>query len=154
MGNSNNKKVTNMKNSSSGTNKTNSIDKSKVVKKTKKKSEAGRIVFLLFIVVLFIVILISTVFSDVMRIISNKKETEELSNRYVELQEEEKSLKSEVFKLQDPEYIERYAREKYLLTSEGEKILIYVEDGKTPVNSDKKDESPEEDNTNKKDSAE
>lgn len=125
MGNSSNKKVASRSNNAV---QVKSDDKKATNKaKPKKKNEAGRIAFLLFIVVLFIVILISTVFSDIMQITSNRKETQELTQKKQELLEEEKSLKSEVFKLQDPAYIERYAREKYLLTSEGEKILIYVD---------------------------
>lgn len=123
--NSNNKKVTSRSKSAVSVK---ANDKKAPFKaKAKKKNDAGRIAFLLFIVVLFIVILISTVFSDVMQIANNRRETQELNQKKQELLEEEKSLKSEVFKLQDPAYIERYAREKYLLTSEGEKILIYVE---------------------------
>ncbi len=98
----------------------------KDVKKLKKQNKS-RIVFLLFTVVIFVVILISTVFNDVLQIYRNRKETEELNNKYVELLEEEASLNSEVIKLQDPSYVERYAREKYLYTKEGEKILTIIE---------------------------
>lgn len=96
--------------------------------KPAKRQEKSRIAFLLVAVVLFIVILISTVFNDVVQIYRNKNQTEELNIRKQELLEEEKSLKSEVIKLQDPDYIARYAREKYLYTKEGERILtiIYV----------------------------
>lgn len=100
--------------------------KNKFVKKAKKQ-EKSRIIFLLFTVVIFIVILISTVFNDVMQIMRNKKEIQELSEKYVELLDEEASLNSEVIKLQDRNYVERYAREKYLYTKEGEKILTIIE---------------------------
>lgn len=95
--------------------------------KPAKKQEKSRIAFLLVAVVLFIVILISTVFNDVVQIYRNKNQTEELNIRKQELLEEEKSLKSEVIKLQDPDYIARYAREKYLYTKEGERILTIID---------------------------
>jgi len=78
--------------------------KNKFVKKAKKQ-EKSRIIFLLFTVVIFIVILISTVFNDVMQIMRNKKEIQELSEKYVELLDEEASLNSEVIKLQDRNYV-------------------------------------------------
>lgn len=82
---------------------------------------------MLLAVVLFIVILISTVFNDVVQIYQNKSQTKELNARYTELLEEEASLNSEVVKLQDPDYIARYAREKFLYTKDGEKILTIID---------------------------
>lgn len=113
-----NVKVTSTKNKSQNV--------SNAKKKTAKK-ETSRIGFLLFSVVLFLVILISTIFSDVQQIIYNKNKTEELRIKYTELLEEEASLNSEVTKLQDPEYKARYAREKYMYTKDGEKILTIIE---------------------------
>ncbi len=106
--------------------------------KTIKKQEKSRIAFLLVAVVLFIVILISTVFNDIVQIYRNKNQTEELNIRKQELLEEEKSLKSEVIKLQDPDYIARYAREKYLYTKDGEKILTIID---VPESSNKESSS-------------
>ena len=59
-------------------------------------------------------------------------------DNYEELLEEQDSLKSEVVKLQDPEYVARYAREKYLYTKDGETILKIV-DGRVVVNDKKED---------------
>lgn len=98
----------------------------KTVKKITKK-DTSRVGFLLFSVVMFLVILISTIFSDVQQIIYNKSQTKELSTKYTELLEEEASLTSEVTKLQDPEYKARYAREKYMYTKDGEKILTIID---------------------------
>lgn len=103
-------------------------NKNNTSKKTKqKKKDNSRIGFLLFSVVVFIVVLISTISNDLQQIISNKKETEELNQKYVELLEEEASLSSEVTKLQDPDYLKRYAREKYMYTMDGEKILTIID---------------------------
>ena len=100
--------------------------KDKVLHK-KYKSEWKLLVFLLFAVVIFLVILVSTVFNDAVQIYENKKQTAELEARYNELLEEEASLNSEVVKLQDPDYQARYAREKYLYTKDGEKILTILD---------------------------
>ncbi len=97
-------------------------------KSQKKKSNDGkRIVFLLCSVVLFVVILISTVFNDWTQIMENRVNTKEYQTYYEQLQEEEASLNSEVIKLQDSEYIARYAREKYMYTKDGETILKIID---------------------------
>lgn len=99
------------------------------VKKNKKikKKKDNHIAFLLLAVFMFVVILISTVFNDVQQIIMNRNKTEDLNLKYIELLEEEASLNGEVIKLQDPEYIARYAREKYMYTKDGEKILTIID---------------------------
>ena len=101
--------------------------------KEKLKSESVKSLFIFAI--LFILILIGTVFNDWTTIKENVKETEELNAKYQTLLEEEASLNSEVIKLQDPEYVARYAREKYMYTKNGEKILKIV-DGKVLPSSD------------------
>lgn len=126
----------------SNSNKTKNVNTK--VKKSKKQ-EKSRIGFLLLSVVLFIVILISTVFNDVVQIHNNKKQTLELQTRRDLLLEEEASLKSEVIKLQDPYYIERYAREKYLYTKDGDRILTIID---TPLDSSKNNVSKNEDVNN------
>lgn len=103
--------------------------------KVKLKSDVSVIRSLLVFVALFMLILIGTVFNDWTTIKENVKETEELNAKYQTLLEEEASLNSEVIKLQDPEYVARYAREKYMYTKNGEKILKIV-DGKVLPSSD------------------
>ena len=51
------------------------------------------------------------------------KEKQELEEKLAELQKKEKELKLDADKLQDPDYIARYAREKYLYSKDGEYIL-------------------------------
>ena len=53
----------------------------------------------------------------------NKQETTILQNSYEELLDTEEALKAEVQKLQDPDYVERYAKEKFLYTKDGEIII-------------------------------
>ena len=59
-----------------------------------------------------------------------------MKEKYEILLEEEDSLNNEVIKLQDPEYVDRYAREKYLYTLDGEKILMIIDDEEDKNNSD------------------
>ena len=48
--------------------------------------------------------------------------------KLVSLKEEEDELQLEADKLQDPDYIARYAREKYLYSKEGEFVIKIPEE--------------------------
>ena len=63
------------------------------------------------------------IFPDWLKIMKNKKEITLLESSYEELLDTEEALKAEVEKLQDPEYVERYAKEKFLYTKDGEMII-------------------------------
>ena len=56
-------------------------------------------------------------------ILSKFKEKEELSKNLIELKEKEQKLAVDVEKLQDPEYVGRYLREKFLYSKKGEYII-------------------------------
>lgn len=56
-------------------------------------------------------------------IAQNIKIKNELEQKYEELLDKEDTLEGEVIKLQDPEYVAKYAREKYLYTKEGEIVI-------------------------------
>lgn len=64
-------------------------------------------------------------------ILSNYKETKELEAKYQSLLEEEQELNSEVTKLQDEEYVAKYAREKYMYSKDGEYIIKIAEKDKS-----------------------
>ncbi len=51
-----------------------------------------------------------------------------LEKELIELQEKELELKVDADKLQDPDYIARYAREKYLYSKDGEFIIKIPEE--------------------------
>ena len=53
----------------------------------------------------------------------NKQEITVLQSSYEELLDTEEALKAEVQKLQDPDYVERYAKEKFLYTKDDEIII-------------------------------
>ena len=77
-----------------------------------------------FILCIFIIGLsvISSV-DNVLDIIEKNNEKEKLTKQLEKLEEQEKILGDDVEKLKNPEYAARYAREKYLYSKNGEKIL-------------------------------
>ena len=91
------------------------------MKKTKK--EKKRLFIISSLVILLIISLISSVSTDWATILENKQKIGQLSKEYDDLLTEEEQLKSEVTKLQDADYIARYAKEKYMYSSDGETII-------------------------------
>lgn len=57
------------------------------------------------------------------RLINLSIEETQLKEKLVSLQAEEESLKIEIQKLKDPDYLARYARENYLYSKDGEYII-------------------------------
>ena len=94
----------------------------KVSQKTK-----FRVTFLTIGFIISIVIFGSTLFSYLSQINSNKNEIATLQKKYSEELELEEDYKNQINKLQDPEYMARYAREKYLYSKKNE-IIIKIED--------------------------
>ncbi len=79
-----------------------------------------------FKVILFITLSCFTLvltFNNTIKIAEKTKEKKELTKKLDDLKEEEVILNDDVEKLKDPEYAARYAREKYLYSKDGEKIL-------------------------------
>ncbi len=64
---------------------------------------------------------------NVSSIYKMKEQKKELEDRIASLKEEEKVLESDIQKLEDPSYVARYAREKYLYSKDGE-IIIRIPD--------------------------
>ena len=56
-------------------------------------------------------------------IVHKYQEKQELEQNLTALQEKEDALKVDAEKLEDPDYVARYAREKYLYSKDGEFIL-------------------------------
>ena len=61
--------------------------------------------------------------SNLSKIRQKNIKKEEYVKKLEELKEEEKILSDDVEKLKNPEYAARYAREKYLYSKNGEKII-------------------------------
>ena len=96
--------------------------------KRKKKKALKRLLVLLPCSLTLLVLLTVTVGKYWVEIINKYQENIELNERLVALKEKEAELSVDVEKLQDPEYIARYAREKYLFSKEGEIIIRIPEE--------------------------
>lgn len=103
--------------------------KSKNTRKSKISKKAKLRILLFFIIFGSIIGSLSySFFSNVNKIVSIKKEKKILSDRIAELTDEEAVLNSDIKKLEDPEYVARYAREKYLYSKDGELIIRIPDD--------------------------
>lgn len=80
--------------------------------------------------VLLVGLMTLSCFSTWQKIYDNKKEKERLESVYTSLLTDEANLEDDVKKLQDPEYVAKYAREKYLYTKDGEYVIDLSDLGK------------------------
>jgi len=99
------------------------------MKKQKNKGAVNRLKLLIFVFLFLLACVTKSVYSDWVQIFKNKQMTNELTSQYNNLVEEQTKLQSEVVKLQDPSYVARYAREKYLYSKDGEVIIKVTGDG-------------------------
>ena len=91
------------------------------MKKTKK--EKKRLFVISVVIILLVVSLVSSVAGDWTKIMENKSKITSLNKQYNDLLSEEERLVSEVTKLQDDDYIVRFAKEKFLYSENGELII-------------------------------
>ena len=82
-----------------------------------------RVIFLTLGCIITSVVFVSTLVSLDLQIKKTKDEIKELTVSYSDKLEEEENLKVEITRLQDPEYMAKYAREKYLYSKDNEIIL-------------------------------
>ncbi len=82
-----------------------------------------RIGLYLFLIAGILAMLGFSCFNIWTQIYQNEQKVQELNEKYERLVDQEYDLSGQVNKLQDPEYVAKYAREKYLYTSDGEKII-------------------------------
>lgn len=82
-----------------------------------------RVIFLTLGCIITSVVFVSTLVSLDLQIKKTKDEIKELTVSYSDKLEEEEILKEEITRLQDPEYMAKYAREKYLYSKDNEIIL-------------------------------
>ena len=87
------------------------------------KKEKKRLFFISFIIVGLVFLIGFSVYKDFIIISNNKNQTTKLTKEYENLLDEKKSLTSQVTKMQDPDYLARYAKEKYLYSKEDEVII-------------------------------
>ena len=92
--------------------------------KRKVNKGAKRRMFLWFsIFVLLISYMSYTTITYWKDIIKNKKEKKELETKYSKLLSDKEILETDVKKLQDPDYVAKYAREKFMYSGDGEYII-------------------------------
>ena len=91
--------------------------------KRKSKKKARRMFSLVLGSVAIIVFTTYTIGKYWVEIYEKYTEKKQLEKEYVTLKEKEAQLKVDANKLQNPDYIARYAREKYLYSKDGEFIL-------------------------------
>lgn len=96
------------------------------MKKMSQKTKF-RVTFLSIAFIISIVVFVSTAFSYFSQIVKNKEEINKLKEIYNDKLVDEENLKEEINRLQDPEYMAKYAREKYLYSKNGE-IIIKIEE--------------------------
>lgn len=89
-------------------------------KKSKKKKRLFSLVLISLAIIGFTTFTIGKYWVE---IYEKYREKKELEKEYVSLKEKEAELRVDANKLQDPDYIARYAREKYLYSKDGEFIL-------------------------------
>ncbi len=93
-----------------------------MAKVNKRKKVKNSFVVLVFCLVINAVIMysIGSIFTNVYY---KNKEKQQLNDKLVLLKEQGEALRVEAKKLQDPEYVARYAREKYLYSGEDEYVI-------------------------------
>lgn len=96
------------------------------MKKMSQKTKF-RVTFYAIGLIISIVLCTTSLLTNGRQIVDNKKEMEKLEQDYQDKLAEEEELKDEINKLQDPEYMARYAREKYLYSKNNE-IIIKIEE--------------------------
>ncbi len=101
----------------------------KVARNKQSKKKLKRRMMILGVSSLIIIVTVSvTIGKYWVTIFEKYKEKKQLETELVSLKEKEKELQLDAKKLQDSEYIARYAREKYLFSKEGEFIIKIPED--------------------------
>lgn len=92
------------------------------------KGAKRRLLCLFSIFVLLISYVSYTTISYWKQILANNNEKRELEEKYKELLSDKEILEEDVVKLQDPEYVAKYAREKYLYSKDGELIIKIIDE--------------------------
>ena len=89
----------------------------------KSRKEKKRLFLISIAIISLLTLLVASVYKDWQQILKNRKSESELSLKYEQLLDDETRLNAEITKLQDDEYLARYAKEKYMLSKEGETII-------------------------------
>ena len=90
-----------------------------MARKLTKKSKR-RVLLISIVTITLISLILVNMFSVWKQLIIKRQEKVFYAEELKKLKEEEAYLKVEVEKLQDPDYVARYAREQYLYSKDGE----------------------------------
>jgi len=93
------------------------------LKSTKRRKVTRKIVLVFIVYIVLGALLLDTVVRTSYQLYTKSKEKRKFEIELAELKDKEDELKGQVNKLQDPDYIARYAREKYLYSKDGEIII-------------------------------
>lgn len=100
-----------------------------IARKRKRSKKARKRMLILGLGSIIIIIAMTfTIARYWVEIYAKYQEKKILDNQLTSLREKEEELKVDANKLQNPEYIARYAREKYLYSKDGEYILKIPEE--------------------------
>ena len=96
-----------------------------MVKKKKRKTSKSKIrIFVSLIIFGSVTCALGyNCLTNLIKINDMREEKKELQNKLVSLQEEKETLEIDIMKLEDPDYIAKYVREKYFYSKDGELIL-------------------------------
>ena len=97
-----------------------------------KKVTKRRLIIFGTLSILSIIYFGYTLSSYIYTIYDLNKQKNNLEEHYIELKHEAEDLQIEINKLNDPEYLARYAREKYSYSKEGE-YIIKINDTKKEI---------------------
>lgn len=89
----------------------------------KSKKEKKRIVLIILTIITLLGILVSSVYSDWQGILENERLEKELNIKYNYLKENEEKLNTEIARLSENEGLINYARENFLLSTDGDIII-------------------------------
>ena len=97
-------------------------------KQTKKRRKLSPIAKLLsYILIIVSLIMLYNVGQEVWTMIKLRRQLAEAQEHYREVLEENEYLTSEREKLKDPDYVQSYARNNYMLSKDGEQIYYLPE---------------------------
>jgi cell division protein DivIC len=99
-----------------------------MAKNTSRKKARRRMLLLGLTSVIIIFVMTFTIGKYWVEIYEKYQEKKELEKELTALKEKEEELKVDANKLQNPDYIARYAREKYQYSKDGEFILQIPEE--------------------------
>lgn len=95
----------------------------RVVKKKKFRRRTKRVIVLGFFSFAICFVTLGSILQTIWLIVNKYQEASELEIKLADLTENEEKLNDEIVKLQDSDYLARYAREKYFYSKDNEIII-------------------------------